>query len=698
MTTLELTLFAKAGGPLTKSIRLDKSGKIVSDGSGCLMAKGTARRVLFSGMTELANIIGGIKPDEALTSGALRHDLPAMVRVTTKSARDKMNGSAPPDLIARTAEAITFVADQPALVLFDFDQKGMPESVAARLAELGGFWNALTFIVPPLASAGHLIRASTSAGLYRKDTGAQLGGSGGLHAYAAARDGSDIDRFLKVLHARCWLAGLGWLMVGDAGQFLERSIIDRMVGAPERLIFEGPPILTPPLAQHLACRAPQYQEGDLLDTKLCGDLTVAEASRYRDLIRAEEKRLTPERARKRTLFIDAKGQELSKRTGLDPAAARQIIERQCDGILMPEIILPFDDPALDGVTVGQVLDRPESFIGETLSDPLEGVEYGRGKAKVLTRPDGTPFIHSFAHGRTLYELRRELPRKVVQVISGQLPFVIDSAEQALIERDAEIFERNRLPVYLGHDEPDASHFVAHARRVSFIYETDHLADHWTRHVDFQKFNVRSNDWHSIDCPEKVVKAYLQRRGRRHLRRLRAVVSAPTLRPDGSILDQPGYDAETRLFYDPCGVEYPEIPANPSAQQTKDALDLLISPIRLFPFVDNASRSVTLSGMLTALVRGSLPTAPLHASTAPVAGSGKSTLDNIIAIMAIGRTCHPIAETTDTKEFEKRIASALIRGDQIIPFDNCTVPLGGGLLCQAITEPSVAIRGFNTKSR
>ena len=54
---------------------------------------------------------------------------------------------------------------------------------------------------------------------------------------------------LKALHARCWLAGFGWMMVGAGGQLLERSIVDRVVGAPERLIFEGPPLVVPPLEQ-----------------------------------------------------------------------------------------------------------------------------------------------------------------------------------------------------------------------------------------------------------------------------------------------------------------------------------------------------------------------------------------------------------------------------------------------------------------
>jgi len=60
---------------------------------------------------------------------------------------------------------------------------------------------------------------------------------------------------------------------------------------------------------------------------------------------------------------------------------------------------------LAGKTVADVLADPGSFEGETLADPLEGTEYGRCKARIMRRADGTPWINSFAHGRTVYELK-----------------------------------------------------------------------------------------------------------------------------------------------------------------------------------------------------------------------------------------------------------------------------------------------------
>jgi hypothetical protein len=68
--------------------------------------------------------------------------------------------------------------------------------------------------------------------------------------------------------------------------------------------------------------------------------------------------------------------------------------------------LPFDDAELAGSAVADVLADPRRFADETLADPIEGVEYGRGKAKILVRHNnGRPFIHSFAHGGASYELR-----------------------------------------------------------------------------------------------------------------------------------------------------------------------------------------------------------------------------------------------------------------------------------------------------
>ena len=366
------------------------------------MAHGTAERVRVAGVDALGALIEGLAPSQALALGTLRADLPDKVEVVTK--KRLVNGVARPDIIARTGANIVYRG--PAFALLDYDSKGMPAGVAAELKRAGGFWGALLTVLPALGNVARVTRRSTSAGLSRADTGEALPGSDGVHVYVAAKDGADSERFLRALHDRCWLAGFGWMMVSASGALLERSIVDRMVGGPERLVFEGGPVLVPPLQQDKESRRPIAVDGVALDTvAVCPPLSIVERARLDELKARERERLAPEMAKAREAFVEAQAKKLVARTGMSEKAARQVIVRQCEGVLRPDIVLPFDDPELAGCTVGDVLADPERFEGETLADPLEGVAYGRCVAKIMRRADGTPWIHSFAHGRTIYELK-----------------------------------------------------------------------------------------------------------------------------------------------------------------------------------------------------------------------------------------------------------------------------------------------------
>jgi hypothetical protein len=400
---VELTKFTKIGGPLTKRISLAPDGALVSDGSACVMTHGTAERVRIAGMGKLAALIGKLRPNQAIALGALRAGLPDKVKVITER---KLNDVALPNIIARTGSNIVYQG--PAFALLDYDMKGMSPDVAAKLKRLGGFWAALMTVVPALGDVARVTRRSTSSGLSRSDNGKKVPGSDGVHVYVAEKDGADSERFLRALHDRCWMAGLGWCMVSASGALLERSIVDRMVGGAERLVFEGGPILTPPLKQDKKSRLPVAIDGGVLDTvTACPPLSIVEAAKLQDLKAREAQRLAPEVAKARAKFVGVQAKRLVECTGKSEQDARKIIERQCEGVLHPDVVLPFDDKDLSGCTVGDVLADPARFEGETLADPLEGVDYGRCVAKIMRRSDGTPWIHSFAHGRTTYELKRD---------------------------------------------------------------------------------------------------------------------------------------------------------------------------------------------------------------------------------------------------------------------------------------------------
>jgi putative DNA primase/helicase len=284
---------------------------------------------------------------------------------------------------------------------------------------------------------------------------------------------------------------------------------------------------------------------------------------------------------------------------------------------------------------------------------------------------------------------RGLP--VIQVTGGSLPSVVDQAEQLLIHADCEVYQRGDFVVRPAPRMlPLADQRQTYGLRLVPI-KTQHLIERLTRIIDFQKYDARSKGWKSINCPPDVAAAYLQRIGQWRLRSLAGITNAPTLRPDGSILEQPGYDAVTGILYHPGDVTYDAVLQNPTRDDAQNALSTLQRLICEFPFVDQASRSVALSGILTAIIRRSLPTAPLHAYSAPVMGSGKSKLVDIASMIAAGHEAPVIAQGKTEEEMEKRLGAALIAGDTVVSFDNCETALGGELLCQALTQSALSIR-------
>jgi hypothetical protein len=408
MSAFEIVGLTKSGGPLTKKISLSETGALISDGSACIMVAGEAKRFTFNNLTIFADVIGRLGSDRAIALGALHHELPKQVNVLTKRRIIQLNGEAPTDVvvICRTHENISYRPGKPALVLVDFDAKGMPDYVRRNIDRAGGPVLALQQVLPELADCGHVIRASTSAGLSRNDTGQVIQGSSGVHIYISAEDGSDAERFLRTLHDRCWLAGFGWKMVGAAGQLLDRSIVDRMVYAAERLVFEGAPVLEEPLRQSAEARQPKVHDGPLLDTlAACPPLTLVEQAELSRLQAVEAQRLAADAGAARRKFIDTRSKDLADRAHISVERARIVIEKQVGGVLLPDLMLPFDDPELAGITVRDVLADPDRYVGETMADPIEGVAYGTGKAKIMRRADGSLWIHSYAHGRIVYDLK-----------------------------------------------------------------------------------------------------------------------------------------------------------------------------------------------------------------------------------------------------------------------------------------------------
>ena len=120
-----------------------------------------------------------------------------------------------------------------------------------------------------------------------------------------------------------------------------------MVGEADHLVFEGPPEVTPPLAQDATERAPAVTDGRLLDTRTAiPDLTAAEKSTLRSIWKALDAPLAEKAAESKRRHIDEVIERLQKKgeTSLSTEQLRDRLMQAYDGRLAPEFPLEFDDP------------------------------------------------------------------------------------------------------------------------------------------------------------------------------------------------------------------------------------------------------------------------------------------------------------------------------------------------------------------
>jgi putative DNA primase/helicase len=279
----------------------------------------------------------------------------------------------------------------------------------------------------------------------------------------------------------------------------------------------------------------------------------------------------------------------------------------------------------------------------------------------------------------------------IRLEAGNIEAVVDDVEWALIRARRGLYQRGGLIVSVGHEPA----LAAHGRDVvvqRIAERGDHaLLEDISASARFERFDARAKDFITKDPPMALAKTLKQRFGRLRLPALTGIVNAPTMRADGSLLTEPGYDDATGLLFDPLDVDFPPLAGRPTRRDAEDGLARLNNMVDSFPFVEEQDRSVALSAVLTACVRRSLPTAPLHAFTAPVAGSGKSKLVDIASVIAFGHEAAVLAQGHTEEELEKRLGAVLLAGDGAVSLDNCERPLAGELLCQMLTQTRVQPR-------
>jgi len=261
--------------------------------------------------------------------------------------------------------------------------------------------------------------------------------------------------------------------------------------------------------------------------------------------------------------------------------------------------------------------------------------------------------------------------------------VIDEAVKAL-QSDKRLFQRGGILVRIVPNPQQQG--VKRAKR-SFVIQAlpaANLRDRLTRLVELWKVNAKGDEVPAH--PPSWLVAGLEARGAwPGIHNLVAVSDCPILRPDGTILQQPGYDLLSGVLYVPSRTFKP-IPDGPTIDDARAALNELLEVVCDFRFERPEHRSAWLASLLTVLARYAFEgPSPIFLFDANVRGAGKTLLAQCNGRIARGQDVPVSTFTKQGEEMRKLITTIAIAGDPLILLDNLEGELGNAALDRALTS-------------
>ncbi|MFO0580507.1 MAG: hypothetical protein U1A78_41580 [Polyangia bacterium] len=168
----------------------------------------------------------------------------------------------------------------------------------------------------------------------------------------------------------------------------------------------------------------------------------------------------------------------------------------------------------------------------------------------------------------------------------------------------------------------------------------------------------------------------------------SVVEAPVILATGRILQTPGHDERSGLFYSPAeGLRVPPVSDAPTADEVEVAKIYLDEVVCDFPFEEECHRSGWYAGVLSYFARWAYegPT-PLFLINKNSPGVGGSRLAEAAQFICIGRTGTLYTVASDNVQEKKALDAIALNGDLLVYIDNISesTPFGTGELDKALT--------------
>jgi hypothetical protein len=278
-------------------------------------------------------------------------------------------------------------------------------------------------------------------------------------------------------------------------------------------------------------------------------------------------------------------------------------------------------------------------------------------------------------------------RRPVIGITTEEHAVIDQAVGA-IAADPTVFRRGFVLVTVQRDSGPSQGIIrpTGSPRIS-VLPLPTLRERLTKQARWAKLRATSQgDTEAVPAhpPDWAVSGVASRGEWPSIRPLEAVIEAPVIRLDGSILDVPGYDPETGLLYEP-NAKFIAVKDKPSVRDARAAAVELLDLVVDFPFAGPAHRASWLAATLTPFARFAIDgPCPLFLFDAPASGSGKTLLCDTIAYLRTGREIARKDYPDCNVEMRKAITAIALAADPIVLLDNVASTFGGSALDAMLT--------------
>lgn len=296
----------------------------------------------------------------------------------------------------------------------------------------------------------------------------------------------------------------------------------------------------------------------------------------------------------------------------------------------------------------------------------------------------SPAVHAYIRGHVPADIDDGRP---VVHCTTELREVWDNALAALAEHpDVYVRGANLCYVDTTRHSPQKSDLVKREKGTPMLalVKPPWIAMALTDVAQFVKFNAKAKGWTPSVPPASLVNALYEPVKLPGIRRLAGITGTPQMRPDGTMIDRPGYDTATELIYLPTQ-DIPPPPPTPSRDDALAALAELREVVREFPFKNEEAFAAWLSYVMTCFVRPAIDgSTPMFVIDANVRSAGKSLLAQVGALIAIGRHAPIVGWTEDDTEVQKKLTALFIAGDELICFDNIEKTIGGSSLNRALT--------------